>query len=46
MNYLQTVMQHYSVEELLHFLKIAVMTKDPDDPAINMLRNELLDFRI
>ena len=43
---LQSVIQHYSIDELLNFLKIAAMAKDPDDPVINALRRELLNFGI
>jgi hypothetical protein len=43
---LVTVIQHYSTGKLLNFLKIAAMAKNPDDPVINLLRNELLNFRI
>jgi hypothetical protein len=42
-NDLGSVLQHYSVDELLNFLQIAAMTKDPDDPVINLLRNKLLN---
>jgi hypothetical protein len=40
---LASVLQHYSVDELLNFLKIAVMAKKPDDPVVIQLRNELLN---
>jgi hypothetical protein len=40
---LSSVLVHYSVEELLNFLKIAAMTRNPNDPVISTLRNELLN---
>ncbi|MCP4749475.1 MAG: hypothetical protein GY866_01145 [Proteobacteria bacterium] len=44
-NDLVSVVAHHSVEELLNFLKIAVMAKKPDDPLTIQLRKKLLLFR-